>query len=223
MISWEIAEQFVMVDLLRSGLLDAAQPIGAAIGLTPAPSIHTIHPAIYNGLPAPLIALIGGPAPVAAPVPLPNDGVATILNLAAEAPLVPAHEHVRYVLPFDQVIPKPFCAGPQDFVHATGSIDFDHLVILTASGNYESRFHAHGELHVTPVDPTAQPPVAIGPPFRALVQERYASHVTSTLSHASMTRKQRLSAPGAGFLGSLQLELRLDSRDRFDLDVRCSG
>jgi hypothetical protein len=134
---------------------------------------------------------------------------------------VPANEHRRYTVPFGQVIPKPFCAGAQDYVYVTGSVNFDHSVVLTPSGIYESRFLARGELDVTPVDPTQSPPAALGAPYRARVQERYASHVTPTLSHAFMSRDQRLWATDAGFLGSLHLELQLDGTDRFDLDVRC--
>jgi hypothetical protein len=88
-LSWELAEQLVVTDFLRTGLLDAAQPLGATALINPSPSYRAIDPRVYNGLPAALIGAIGGPAqPAVAPVPIATDGRATILNLARSLPLV---------------------------------------------------------------------------------------------------------------------------------------
>ncbi|HEX9610445.1 MAG TPA: hypothetical protein VF978_01070, partial [Gemmatimonadales bacterium] len=60
-LSWELAEQLVTVDLLRSGLLDAGVPLFATGTINPSP-FHEIPAVIYNGLPLELRGVIGGPS-----------------------------------------------------------------------------------------------------------------------------------------------------------------
>jgi hypothetical protein len=68
--------------------------------------------------------------------------------------------HRRFVEPFDQVIPQPFCGpGPGAFLYVKGPVTLDQRVVFTPSGNYLSSFHAVGHLDVTPVDPVTGQPI----------------------------------------------------------------
>src|SRR5439155_12859440 len=59
-ISWKLAEQFVVVDFLRTGLLDPATPPSTTDPINP-PTFGTIPAVIYNGIPTGLRQAIGGP------------------------------------------------------------------------------------------------------------------------------------------------------------------
>jgi hypothetical protein len=217
-LAWEFAEGFVALDLFRSGLLVAAPALTDPIN--PSPTYRTIRHQVYNGLPVELRAALGLPLDnQAAPIPIPNSGQATVLKLDG-APEAPAGVIERaFVHPFDQVIPKPFCAtGPLDFIKVQGPIDMVHRVMLTHRGRYAASFHARGRLTVTPVDPlTGQ---ATGPSFDALVRERHRSSISDRKANAAQAvRQYLLSDP----LQSLVIELSVGERDDFDLDVDCGS
>jgi hypothetical protein len=176
-LSWEIAELVVKIDLLRTGLLSAAP--GAA-PINPAPSFRAIRAQIYNALPPELIALLTafhGPQPaqpVNADVPIPSDGLASILALGARQPVVAGSANAEFTITFDQVFGRPFCArGPFDIVLVQGPIDFNLQVSVNAAGNLSSHGSASGEVMVTPIDPMTMLPS--GAPFRALIRN---THIT---------------------------------------------
>src|SRR5438128_3257766 len=107
-ISWELAEQLVVADFVRSGLLDPALPLFPTDAITTSP-FREIPAVIYNGIPPELRAAIGGPlGNVSTPVPIANDGHATVLNLAASEAGQPLLAQRRFVQSFNQVIPQPF-------------------------------------------------------------------------------------------------------------------
>src|SRR5690606_11332242 len=82
-LSWELAEQLVTVDLARSGLLGAPPSQTGAINA--APTFRTIPAPIYNGVPVSLRAAIGGPlANVPDPVGISTNGSATVLTLTGD-------------------------------------------------------------------------------------------------------------------------------------------
>jgi hypothetical protein len=114
-LSWELAERLVTVDMVRSGLLAAAP--GSTGVINASPGFRQIPAEIYNLMPADLKALIGGPAgSVGAPVDIATYGAATRFELRGAAPAAGGTEQ-RFVIEFDLVIPTPFCAsGPTDFV-----------------------------------------------------------------------------------------------------------
>ncbi len=73
-ISWKLAEQFVVVDFLRTGLLDPATPPFTTDPINP-PAFGTIPAVIYNGIPTGLRQAIGGPlGDVTDAVPIPSSG-----------------------------------------------------------------------------------------------------------------------------------------------------
>ncbi|MBE0567361.1 MAG: hypothetical protein IH621_15490 [Krumholzibacteria bacterium] len=168
-LSWEIAEQLVAADLLRAGLIDMANPPAPSDPITPAPSFRTIPAMIYNGLPPELAQLIGGPLPpVSADVPLPNDGMATILPLAWTPAVAVGHRTLTHTATYDQFVPRPYCSeGPADWLYVQGDVDFTVAVDVDALGAFTLESSYTGELWVTPIDPTTGQ--VLGEPFRARV------------------------------------------------------
>ncbi len=157
-LSWELPQQLVMVDFIRSGLLAAPpgfQPVSAP------GHVQEIPKPIYDGIPDALKVAVGlppGPAPGPS-VPVPNDGVATVLNLGVQAPVVAEYEEYSLTLPFNQVIPRPFCSqGPADFVLVQGPVDVSVSTRVNRLGRLESHNTLRGDLSVTPIDiSTGQP------------------------------------------------------------------
>jgi len=199
-ISWALAEQFVVADFVRTGLLDSSQPYFTTGALNPAP-FGTIPAVIYNGIPAGLRQAIGGPvSDVSADVPIPSSGHATVLNLRARVASQPLVTGRRWLQEFDQIIPQPFCApGPNAFLYVVGPVTLQQEIALSSSGTYQSRFHAEGRLNVTPVDPTTGVP--IGATYQAVVLESHTSLLSDDgASTAFFTRRSLLppSAPGHG-------------------------
>ena len=161
-LSWEVAEQLVAGDLMRSGLLDPATNIGQTGQINPEPSWRTIDPAIYNGLPADLIQLIDGPAqPQAAPVPIATDGRATTVHLAGARSIAPMEYSATAAVEFGQFIPRPFCSsGPYDWLHITGGANFHTTVLVDEDGRYSYEGGYVGTIYATPVDISTGAPVA---------------------------------------------------------------
>jgi len=202
-ISWELAEQMVVVDFLRSGLLDPSLPLFTTDQINPSP-FGTIPAVIYNGVPVGLRQAIGGPlGDVTDAVPIPNDGHATVLNLSASVGGQPLVAHRRFVEPFDQVIPQPFCGpGPDAFLYVNGPVTLDQQVVFTPSGNYLSHFHAVGHLDVTPVDPaTGQP---IGATYTAIVLEDHKGILTDAVTLETFVTLRITLPPSAPFHGRLE-------------------
>jgi hypothetical protein len=223
-ISWELAEQFVVTDFVRSGLLDPSQPKFSTGQINPSP-FGTIPAVIYNGIPTALRGAIGGPlGDVTQPVPIANDGHATVLNLSASVAGQPLVAHRRFVEPFDQVIPQPFCApGPDAFLSVVGPVTLDQQVVFTPSGNYLSHFHAVGHLDVTPVDPVSDQP--IGATYRAVVLEDHKGILTDAVSLSTFLTLRITLPPSALFHGRLELEFAVGPSGitRETATVRCGS
>ncbi len=173
-LSWELAEQIVVADLMRTGLLDPTVPMLPTGAISETPSYRTIPAIIYNGLPDELIDLIGGPPkPVTADVPIPNDGSAMMLNVVGSTPVVPGSWHRTVAVTFDQLVPKPFCSeGPGDFLWVSGPIDLVTDVVINAQGHYTYRSSYVGHLEATPMDISSGIPVPTGEPRKVRVGGR---------------------------------------------------
>lgn len=178
-LSWEVPEALVTADLVRSGFLTASPLLTQAI--TPAPAYRTIRNQIFNGIPVALRAAFGLPtANQSAPVPIPNDGRATVLSLEHE--FCPDHADVRvaFDLTYNQIIPKPFCStGPADLVKVEGPVHFKLRAQTNHSGRYVRTGNASGVLNVTPVDSSGQP---TGPTVTAEVSEEHRGTLTDQRS-----------------------------------------
>lgn len=222
-LSWELAEQLVIGDFIRSGLLDTDIPMIPTQQINPSPW-RTIPAIIYNELPVELRALINGPlGNVTEDVPILSDGHAVILNLAGSAPRVVETRTKDFVLNYGQVVPKPFCAsGPADYVYVQGPVHMVQTTSLSDAGIYHAAFRAEGQLTVTPVDPYTGEP--IGDPLTADVYEHHDSHFTSTMQWVSSILSQNLqpdTAVGAGRL-FVRFQVRSDGQNGYRATVRCA-
>lgn len=221
-LNWELAEQFVTADFLRSGLLDAANPVVPTDQINQSP-FRTIPAIIYNGLPEELKQLIGGPAgSVDTDVPIGTDGHAMILNLANSSPVVPGTFEQDFTLTYDQVIPKPFCQnGFDNYVYVQGPVHLYQVVNVHTNGVYDFSFRASGELSVLPINPMTQEPT--GAPLIAYVRERHAGQQATRHGWLSSLKLQALlpdSTLGSGkqFTGFL---VGLNGRHWYRQDTQC--
>lgn len=170
-LSWEVAEQIVALDLTRSGLLHDTMPTQSTGPINDTPSFRSIPPMIYNGLPDVVKDLIGTPpGPSATDVPIPSDGEGTVLHLADALAVLAGSHSVDFTVGFQQVIPRPFCAsGPFDLLLVQGPVEFRKMTEVGAAGQFTYREHFAGVLEAIPVDMTSGSPVPIGEPFTARV------------------------------------------------------
>jgi hypothetical protein len=222
-LSWELAEQLVKVDLVRSGLLGAAP--GSTGLINAAPSFREIPAQIYNGLPVELKLAIGGPAgTVSAPVPIATDGQATVFQMAGEVEPQAGVVEQSFVVQWGQVIPRPFCAGgPADFVLVEGPVSLRKAVELTASGELRSEFLATGQLRLTPVNPADGLP--LGSPYRAKVEDhQVASFGSNGGSVEGFVHQMELPQAEDG-RGRLEVRLKVvtGGETEFDQDLKCKG
>jgi hypothetical protein len=200
-LSWELAEQFVIGDFMRAGILDPTAPM-APSGPINEPMFRTIPAQVYNLMPVEVRMLIGGPAgDVTDDVPIASDGVATILNLAGQIPQKPETRTQNLIIQFGQTIPKPFCSsGPLDYLYVTGAVELRQTTTLGEDGDFRMRFDAQGTLDAQPVNPlTGQPS---GEPLTALVLEHHSARLNDRHAAASSWLFQRLgprAVDGAGF------------------------
>lgn len=215
-ISWKLARLMVMVDFARSGILSA--PPGYTAPFTPTPTFRTLMMPLYNGLPPALRVAIEGPMEnVTSDWPIPNDGLAVVLNVASTPETERMVLRRKFTIDFDQTIPKPFCeSGPYDYIYVTGPIDFDQRIVVTPSGNYISKFHATGHLDVTPVPD--------GETFRAVVNQSTTGIVTDRTTLSSMLQMQLLLPPSVATHGRLTLTVRIgpDGLTAYSAEETCA-
>jgi hypothetical protein len=206
-LSWELAEQFVAYDLIRSGLLSETDGVTPTAQINDSP-FRTIPAIIYNELPVELRQLIGGPLDdVTDDVPIATDGHAVILNLASAAQAITQVRVQDFVLDFDQVISKPFCSsGPEDYVYVSGPVRLYQRVAVLANGNYIMHFDAQAELSVTPVNPFTGEPV--GNTLKAMVQEQHDGLITDQQAFAAGRLSQKLLPPSDPDAGRLSVFLK---------------
>jgi hypothetical protein len=220
-LSWELAEQLVTVDLVRSGLLGAPPSQTGAINA--APTFRTIPVPIYNGVPVALRAAIGGPLPnVSDPVGINTNGSATVLTLTGNVQPAASEDVDELVVMYGQIVPKPFCASsPADLIRIDGPVSLRQSARLTAAGVYTVNFVATAGLTITPIDPGTGMPS--GAPYRARILERHAGHLTDRLQSASSLREQLEIPPTGPNRGSLHERLRSGNqeKDHYTLDISC--
>lgn len=221
-LSWELAEQLVAADLVRAGVLESPPAPSAVI--TPAPTYREINPLVYNGLPAQLKALIAGPDVAVDPVPIANDGHATILAFEGSVTGERSVARREFVLEFDQTIPKPFCVqGPFDYLSVSGPIYFSQSVVVSGSGNFMSRFHARGGLELTPINPLTGE--VTGETLMARVAEQDRSVVTDAVTLASSLQLQLILPVRDPASGSLRATLHVGpgGSDHATLEISCAS
>lgn len=222
-LSWELAQQLVVVDMIRSGLLDAATPYQSSDVINETPSFRTIPDVIYNGLPEELKAAIGGPAgTVSAPVPLASDGRATILHVTGEPASRTGDFGESFTLTYNQVIPKPLCSdGPLDWVLVSGPVELSRTETVDAAGRYQYHTRIAGQLTITPVDITANPPAPAGPSYQAQIGDLQEGAINTQTSWGLADAKRI--APQEGGTEFLMTRLRVASngRDSYRAQTLC--
>jgi hypothetical protein len=221
-LSWELAQQLVTVDLIRSGLLAAGGPAQSEpINLVP--SFREIPDFIYNQLPPDLIAAIGGPAqPVSGAVPLASDGRASILNLEKAPTVTPGIATQSFTIDFAQAIPKPFCSdGPLDWVYVTGPIQFEKTAEVDERGRYRYVSRVGGRITVTPVDITTSPPTPVGAPFAARVSDVQEGFVGRNAEAVSATSKRIARESGGSEVLVTNLKVATHGPDHYRAITRC--
>jgi len=185
-LSWSVAKDIVVGDLMRSGLLDPSMHLISTGQITPTPTFREIIPAIYNGLPDELIYMIGGPAkPVSEPVGIGNgDGSAMMIYLAGAAPVMPGTYNNSVTIEFDQYVPRPYCSeGPGDWLYITGPVAFQTTVTVDEFGVFSYEQGYDGRLSALPIDIVSGTPV--GMPFDAKVWGK--QHGLMGLDHARVS------------------------------------
>jgi hypothetical protein len=221
-LSWELAEQLVTVDLVRSGLLGGAP--GSTGLINPAPAFREIPAVIYNGLPEDLKAAFGGPAGnVSAPVGIATNGAATVFDPAGEAAPASGIFTQDFVLQFGQVIPRPFCAeGPTDLVRVDGPVSLRKQVTLTPGGELVSEFHADGRLRLQRVDPT-NGFAPVGPAYDAEVKDQQTTRYDESGGQVTGLQIQTEIPQSVDGRGRRVIRLKVGPGEinQFDVDVRC--
>jgi len=223
-ISWELAEQFVLADFLRSGLLDPDIPMIPVGQINDAP-FRTIPAIIYNELPVELRVAIGGPLEdVTEDVPIGTDGQALILNLAQKVTRASEIRNQDFVLDYDIIAPKPFCASsPYDYVYIQGPIHLTQTVEWTETGRYKFHFYATGTLTVTPINPQTGEPS--GAPMQADVLELHSGYLVGERWEAIGSKYQKLGMstdPEGGKLFT-RLVVRSSGVNGYQEEIRCGG
>ncbi|UCD64664.1 MAG: hypothetical protein JSW34_04300 [Candidatus Zixiibacteriota bacterium] len=222
-LSWQCAEQLVMIDFMRSGLLDENVPMVPTAQINET-TFRTIPAMIYNDLPVELRGYIEGPlGDVTDDVPIKNgDGAALIFNVAGSVPRVAETRIQDFVVSFDQVIPKPFCwEDPFDYVYVKGPVHLYQVAELTAEGDYTFSFRADGDLEVTPIDPLTGD--FVGEPLTAQAREHHAGSLTDQSFLATSWLYQKILPSSDPESGKLFIRLRVssDGVNSYEADEKC--
>jgi len=224
-LSWELPQDFVTVDLLRTELLDADFPLFPSDPINDAPSFRDVPAPIYNGLPVELRVAIDGPVDdVADAWPVPNDGRATVFNVTGTAAAQQMVVRRELDFQYDQVLPKPFCAeGPLDYVYVTGPVKLVQQLVVTPSGNYLSNYRASGHLDITPVNPFTSPPTPVGETYRAVIADMDRGIVTDQVTLASRFVIRIAVPPRAPLHGAMYLNVHAgpEGLTQVQLEMRC--
>jgi hypothetical protein len=188
-LSWELAETLVWADFLRSGL---GVPVGGTGPITEQPTFRTIIPEIFNGLPGDLKYIVTGNSGYVAnaPVGIPNDGNATIVQVTSSVRPEHGAFEQRITLPYDIIIPKPICNPNGDkYVYVKGLVNLWQTDVLTRSGEYRMDFRASGRLTVTPVNPQTG---EFGKPQTAIIEQEQSARLWHRMESTSRRFVQTL-------------------------------
>jgi len=224
-LSWEVARQIVVVDLMRTGLLDPTNPVGETGVISATPTFRDIPAPLYNALPEALRNLIGGPpVPVTDPVGILSSGKATILNLASAAPITPGTWNDAFTLNYDFVTAKPFCnEGGMEYVHLAGPISLGTAVSVDGNGLLSYSKTISGRLQVTPVDPTVMPPAPIGTPYYVNVGEESIGQIASDAASVQSMAKRIGTGDGGAQLQMKKLRVGTYGTDSYRAEEKCLG
>jgi hypothetical protein len=158
--------------------------------------------------------VLGGPA-------VPNDGRARLFELGTPEPIVDDLVEQEFVIQFNQVIPKPFCGGPNDYLFVQGPLHYRGVARVMADGTYHREHTTTAELVATPVNPlTGQP---IGAPMNGVVSDEHTAGLNPGGAVARGHRLQQL-FDAAGVLQASKddrISAGTLGHDRFVSEVFC--
>lgn len=207
-LSWELAEQLVLYDMTRTGLLGGAPSVTELINT---PTHRSIPAVIFNLLPPELRGLVtGSPDESATDIPIPNgDGRATVVPLGGAQPIAAGSFTEILPLTYGQVIPRPFCStGPLDYVFVSGPVSLEKTVTVGADGGFSSSFQASGRLQVAPVNPLTGEPTAA--PYEAEIGEHQESRLDDEGEMVIATVRRTELPQGVAGRGRLQTRLKVE-------------
>lgn len=218
-LSWEWAQNVVMVDMIRSGLCDPnvvpSQPI------TEVPSWRTIPAMIFNGIPPELRAALGYPTgDIDYDFPIPNDGSASIMNVVIASTLISGATNPSAHVEFGQLIPKPICStGPYDYVYVTGPVDFTKQVDVSELGEYAYTESYVGELTITPWDVVHNVPA--GDPYGARVSGRQNGHIGAVNAFVQMENTRLARESGGAEIVMTWLKVATNGQNSYRVMEHC--
>jgi hypothetical protein len=149
----------------------------------------------------------------------PNSQVAAHRTAGTPAPAEGTSQH--FVINFDQVIPRPFCAGAGEFLHAQGPVDLRKDVRVNPTGALVSEFQASGHLTLTPVDPSTGTP--IGQPYDAEVSDHQVTRYDDGGGQIEGIAMQRELPQNVAGRGSKRVRLKVGpgAIAQYDQDIDC--
>jgi hypothetical protein len=219
-LNWEVAEQFLVYEIARSGVLGAAP---ASTGpINQAPTMREIPVQIYNLLTPELRFLAGGPQTnVTEPVGMPTDGQATVLHIAANLPDAPGTVQT-ITIGFGQFIPKPFCASPGEMVRVDGPLTVTQTVSVNSAGDLAAEMLGHGDLMVRPIVGMGPTGPVLGDPITARVREHNRAEMRDS-GHYVTGHSHQLLIPRRGPTQQVQERVHVASNGlaMFRSDERC--
>ena len=217
-LSWNFAKELVVVDMMRTGLLDPAVDLMPTGQITPSPVFRTIIPAVYDALPPELLAIIGDP--VGDPVGIPNDGVAMVIRLTGSAPVTSGETFATTTVTFDQFVPRPYCSeGPGDVLLIQGPVDFHNTVVVDETGRYSYQGGYEGMLTAVPIDTeTGQP---AGPAFDARVTGNQHGFLDMSSARVKAQDKKITFEGGPPQREHIKFRIAEKGADRFWAQYKC--
>jgi len=220
-LSWNAAKDMVVGDMMRTGLLNPATDLMPSGQITEAPTFRYIIPAVYNGLPPELLAMIGGPAPpVEDPVGIPNDGVAMIIHLAGPAPVTMGEASSSATIEFGQFVPRPYCSsGPYDYLWIEGPVHFHSTARVDEYGQYSYEGGYGGTLTAVPIDPSTGQ--AVGPPFSADVSGNQHGFIDMNGARVRAQDKKITFEGGSPQREHIQFMIGENGADKFRAQYKC--
>ncbi|MEN8007363.1 MAG: hypothetical protein ABFS42_10135 [Candidatus Krumholzibacteriota bacterium] len=220
-LSWDAAKDIVVGDMTRTGLVNPVTDLMPSGPITPTPTFRYIIPAVYNGLPPELLAIVGGPPPpVDDPVGIPTDGQAMIVHLAGPATVTMGETGSAATIEFGQFVPRPYCSsGPYDWLWIEGPVDFYNTAMVDEFGQFSYQGGYTGNIIAVPVDiGTGQP---VGPPFSAEVNGNQHGFMTMTGARVRAQDKKITFEDGAPQREHVQIMIGENGADKFRAQYKC--
>jgi hypothetical protein len=224
-LSYALAEEMVRDDLIRTGLVNQ-EAITQTQQVQPA-THRTVEAFIFNLLPGELqMIMTDAPGDVGTDVPIPNDdGMITVVPFVEHYTDPGTGSYQEFTLQYDQGVPKPFCQAPDDWVYVYGPVQIAMTVTIASDGTLERHFRAQGQLSITPIDPTTNPPTPTGSSYTANVTQDHQAWATAS-AHWVQAKLHQLMVPSSGSdrgQRSQRLRVGSDVVDDFSRSENCGG